>query len=250
MVRTVAAAWVLAIWAAAPIAAQSLAGGQGRVVSVTGSISVKRANLGLKALALNDIVGVGDELITDALSEGVIQASDGSTVHIYPDSRVILNEPPAGFADFLHLFFGSIKVHIEKLSGRPNPHSLTTPTAVIAVRGTTFSVFVDDADATMVAVDEGMVAVSNRRSPSDEVLLRPGQRTWVRGTLPPMRAQAFRGPSEAADMMPGSGGRGGMSGDAMHGAAGGGAMDHNSGSALGGRPSGMTGMSGRPGPPH
>jgi len=199
---------------------------------------------------VNEAVGIGDELVTGAQSEAIIQASDGSTVHVYPDSRVIFTEQPVGIGEFLHLLFGSIKVHIEKLSGRPNPHSMTTPTAVIAVRGTTFSVFVDDTDATLVAVDEGLVAVANRRSPNEELLVRPGQRTWVRGAQAPLRAQAFRGRSERADMMPGDRAMNGMAARAMNGAAMQGAMDRASEGALSGRTPGMAGISGRPGPPH
>jgi len=243
VLKIVAAALTLLAWSRTPAVAQSPLAGQGRLISVTGNLSVRRASMASRVLAVNETVGIGDELVTDAQSEAVIQAADGSTVHIYPDSRVIYNEHAAGIGDFLHLFFGSIKVHIEKLSGRPNPHSMTTPTAVIAVRGTTFSVFVDDTDATLVAVDEGMVSVANLRSAADEVLLRPGQRTWVRADQRPLRAQAFRGRSERADMMPGQQGNAGMSGNAMSGATG--AMDAMSGSALSG---GMTGMPGRLGP--
>lgn len=241
--NTIAVAAALMVWAAGPAAAQPLSAGQGRVASISGSLSLKRAPIGSRALALNELVSVGDELVTDAQSEAVIQASDGSTVHIYPDSRVIFSEQSVGIGEFLHLVFGSIKVHIEKLSGRPNPHSMTTPTAVIAVRGTTFSVFVDDTDATLVAVDEGLVAVANRRAPSQEMLLRPGQRTWVRGNQPPLRAQAFRGRSEKADMMPGMAAMGIMGGSAM---GGGSAM---SGAAAGHTP-GMGGMPGSSGPGH
>ncbi|MDE3165176.1 MAG: FecR domain-containing protein [Acidobacteriota bacterium] len=224
--------------------AQTVVAGPGRVVGITGNLSVRHANLAARAVALNETVGVGDELVTDAQSEATIQTNDGGTVHVYPDSRVIFNDPAFGVTEFLHLVFGSIKVHIEKLSGRPNPHSMTTPTAVIAVRGTTFSVFVDDTDATLVAVDEGLVAVSNRASPASEVLLRAGQRSWVRGSLPPLRAQAFRGRSEHADMTAGM--MRGMAGNGMSGA-----MSGEMGSALSnGRMTGMAGMSGRAGPPH
>jgi ferric-dicitrate binding protein FerR (iron transport regulator) len=240
-------ATVLAL-CAGPLSAQVLAASQGRVVNLKGSLSVRRAGLPARAVALNETVAIGDELVTDARSEATIRTSDGSTVHIYPDSRVILNQQSMGISDFLHLFFGCIKVHVEKLGGRPNPHSMTTPTAVIAVRGTTFSVFVDDTDATLVAVDEGVVAVANRNNPSNELVLRPGQRTWVRGNQPPLRAQAFRGSSEYADMMPGA--------DAMNGMAGsgrmamGGAMDARPGSALSGHMPGTGGMAGAACPHH
>lgn len=247
---SIAVAVVLMGWAIRPAAAQTLVPGQGRVVSVSGSLTVRRADLAAHPLGLHEVVGSGDELVTDERSEATIQASDGSTVHIFPDSRVVFSEQAISITEFLHLVFGSIKVHVEKLTGRPNPHSMTTPTAVIAVRGTTFSVFVDDADATLVAVDEGLVAVSNRRAPTQELLLRPGQRSWVRGNQPPLRAQVFRGRSEQADRMAGAQAMGGMGGNAATGAAMAGAMDANAGSALSGRMPGMTGVPGRPGPPH
>jgi ferric-dicitrate binding protein FerR (iron transport regulator) len=244
-IRTVALiAGVLAL-AGQPAVAQTSVVGPGRVVSITGSLSVRHSKVAARVVGLNEAVAIGDELVTDAQSEATIQTPDGSTVHVYPDSRVIFTEPSLGMTDFLHLIFGSIKVHIEKLSGRPNPHSMTTPTAVIAVRGTTFSVFVDDTDATLVAVDEGLVAVSNRAERANEVLLRPGQRTWVRGTQPPLRAQAFRGRSEQADMAAGA--MSGMAGHGMGSATMAGAM----GSAMGsGRVAGVAGMSGKAGPPH
>jgi hypothetical protein len=173
-----------------------------RVVALSGTVSVKRAREPVRALAANDLILNGDEIATGNNSEATIRAADGSSVHIFPDSRVVFQERSPDFEEFLHLFLGSIKVHIEKLSGRPNPHKLTTPTAVIAVRGTTFSVFVDDEDATLVAVDEGIVGVAARGMPAAEVELTRGQRCWVRRGQPPSRAQAFRGRSERADLIP------------------------------------------------
>jgi ferric-dicitrate binding protein FerR (iron transport regulator) len=177
----------------------------------------------------------------------VIQSPDGSTVRIFPASRVIYNEQSRDIQDWLHLFFGSIKVHIEKLSGRPNPHNMTTPTAVIAVRGTTFSVFVDETNSTLVAVDEGVVAVANRRSRTDEILLQRGERTWVRGDQPPLRAQAFRGRSDRADLIPW---RSGASQNAARNGMGDRSGDHTA-SGMTGSPGSMAGgMTSRPGPPH
>ena len=219
--------------------------GAARVVSLTGTLTLKGFRQESRLLRLNDPVHPGDELATGENSHAVLRTSDGSTVIIYPDSHVIFNERSADVRELLHLFLGSIKVHIEKLSGRPNPHKLTTPTAVIAVRGTTFSVFVDDMDSTLVAVDEGLVGVANLQSPDQEVLLKAGQRSWVRPGQPPQQAQAFRGRSERADLIPPSGRQSGMaSGNPNMGAA----MSQQAGSMSGAR--GMGGMSGRANPPH
>ena len=219
--------------------------GAARVVSLTGTLTLKGFRQDSRTLRLHDAVQSGDELITGENSQAVLKTGDGSTVTIYPDSHVIFNERSADVRELLHLFLGSIKVHIEKISGRPNPHKMTTPTAVIAVRGTTFSVFVDETDSTLVAVDEGMVAVANRQSADQEILLTNGQRTWVRPGQPPQQAQAFRGRSERADLLPASGRQSGM---AMDGSSMGGAMSQQAGSMSGAR--GMGSMSGKAGPPH
>ncbi|MBL0158890.1 MAG: FecR domain-containing protein [Bryobacterales bacterium] len=219
--------------------------GAARVVSLAGTLTLKGFRQESRLLRLNDSVQSGDELSTGENSHAVLQTNDGSTVTIYPDSHVIFNERSADVRELLHLFLGSIKVHIEKLSGRPNPQKLTTPTAVIAVRGTTFSVFVDDMDATLVAVDEGLVGVASLESPDQEVLLKAGQRSWVRPGQPPQQAQAFRGRSERADLIPASGRQSGMgSGSSGMGAA----MSQQPGSMSGAR--GMGSMSGRANPPH
>ena len=222
-----------------------------QIISLTGELSVRRGRLPVRILKLHELVQPSDELITGQNAEALIRTMDGSTVRIFPDSRVIFNEHSLDIQELLHLFLGSIKVHIEKLSGRPNPQKMTTPTAIIAVRGTTFSVFVDETDATLVAVDEGAVAVANRRSPSEEVVLGGGQRAWIRGDQPPTRAQAFRGRSERADLIPGPNAASrGMGGDGINRAGMGEMADSVSTMGSSRAMSGMGGMSGRPGPPH
>lgn len=185
------------------LGAQEPGGAPAHVIELKGTLTVKRLRQESVFLKLHGAVQVGDELATGPDSEALIRTQSGATVRIFPDSRIIFSEQFADIREFLHLFLGSIKVWIEKVSGRPNPHKLTTPTAVIAVRGTTFSVFVDEDDSTLVAVDEGAVTVANVRSPADEVIVNAGQRTWVRRDQPPMQAQRFRGRSERADLIPG-----------------------------------------------
>ncbi len=176
-------------------------GDDARITSVKGAVMVERAGGIRTAAKVNDAVSIGDELIAGPNSQAEIRTASGARVRIFPDSRVLLGPPAGGIGEFLHLFLGSVKVWVAKISGRPNPHSMTTPTAVIAVRGTTFSVFVDD-DGTLVAVDEGEVGVANIGLPGSEVILRRGERTRVRRDQPPEQAQAFRGRSERANAMP------------------------------------------------
>ena len=61
-----------------------------------------------------------------------------------------------GIGDLLNVWMGKVKVYIQHLPGIPNPNNVTTPTALISVRGTIFDVDVQDVDGTtFVAVDEG-----------------------------------------------------------------------------------------------
>ena len=192
----------LLVWAGVAVQAQTTTPVDARVASLTGTLTLQRARQAPQVVRLNDTVLPGDELITGENSYVTIQTSSGARVELFPDSHIIFNEQSADFREFLHLFFGSIKVYIEKLTGRPNPHKMTTPTAVIAVRGTIFSVLVDDTNSTLVAVDEGVVAVANARFPGQELILRGGERSWIHEGSPPEQAQAFRGRSERADLAP------------------------------------------------
>jgi hypothetical protein len=67
--------------------------------------------------------------------------------------------------ELLDLWIGRVKVHVEKLNGKPNPNRIQTPTAVISVRGTTFDVSVEEEDQTLVLVEEGQVAVQHALMP-------------------------------------------------------------------------------------
>jgi hypothetical protein len=67
-----------------------------------------------------------------------------------------------------------VKVYIQHLNGIPNPNNVSSPTAVISVRGTVFEVSVEDQDGTtFVSVDEGLVAVRSKAPAGGEVLLQP-----------------------------------------------------------------------------
>jgi hypothetical protein len=68
-----------------------------------------------------------------------------------------------------------VKVHIQKLGGQPNNNRVTTPTAVISVRGTVFDVTVEDGESTLVAVEEGLVEVRHALLASNPKLVNPGE---------------------------------------------------------------------------
>jgi FecR protein len=205
------AAFIVLLIIAMPIWAQGDMKGQ--MANVKGSVSLVRNQAQPVLLHKNDPVLAGDEILTDLKSSATIRMPDGSTLRIYPNSRIVLLTETGIWKDFLHVFLGNVRVQIEKLSGRPNPKTMTTPTAVISVRGTIFSVSVEQAGDTQVGVAKGLVSVANQLNPGDEVMVKPGQSVWVRHdqrpTQPRRMEQSMPGMTGSGAMgMPGAGGMG------------------------------------------
>ena len=86
----------------------------------------------------------------------------------------------------MNLMVGRVRFYVQRLGGRPNPYRVTTPTALIAVRGTIFEVNVDEAQFAEVRCLEGRVAVETVGLPDREVILEPGRKTLVRPGEYPM----------------------------------------------------------------
>lgn len=79
----------------------------------------------------------------------------------------------------LNVVLGRVKVFITHKPGG-NPNEVSSPTAVISVRGTVFDVAVqDDEGTTIVSVDEGLVMVRNWTAPGDSVPVHPGESLTV-----------------------------------------------------------------------
>jgi hypothetical protein len=153
-------------------------GGAARAMTLTGQVSILKDS-GPWALTEGDVVQPKQIVITGADGFAVFKVSDGSTFEVFPNSKVIFRDN-ADWKDLLDMFIGRVKVHIQKWGGQPNPNRVRTPTAVISVRGTTFDVQVEDEDATtLVAVEEGQVAVQHTLLPrGDPKLLNSGE--WIR----------------------------------------------------------------------
>jgi len=151
-----------------------------RVAQVSGMVTRTEAGKPDAVLKPKDRIRAGDQISTGPGAVALLRLQDGSTVEVFPGSQVIFQDPARStWKDFLEVLLGVVKIHVEKLSGRPNPKSVTTPTAIIAVRGTIFNVQVDQ-EATKVGVEEGLVSVAAFVQANQEVLLEPGFQTLVR----------------------------------------------------------------------
>ncbi|WP_031497479.1 FecR family protein [Bryobacter aggregatus] len=139
-------------------------GSTGKVLHVQGQVQVLRDEIPW-AINVGDTINPKQEIITGFDGYAKIQVPDGSVFEIFPGSRATFRSNQGNLRELLDLWIGRVKVHIEKLNGKPNPNRIQTPSAVISVRGTTFDVTVEDGDETLVLVEEGQVAVQHALMP-------------------------------------------------------------------------------------
>jgi hypothetical protein len=138
-------------------------------------------------LAVNQAVQAGDEIRTGPDSQVILAVpGDGSYMVVSENSKLIVEDFWSGsFKSIVNVMLGQVRFYIQRLGGRPNPYAVRTPTALIAVRGTTFDVSVDDAQFAEVRCFDGRVTVVENLT-DREVVLEPGYKTLVRPGEPPL----------------------------------------------------------------
>jgi hypothetical protein len=187
-IRNVVAAWLSLTGIVCTCSGQSLPSifsseAAAKVTHLTGQVSVLK-DATPWALQVGSEVQVRQVILTGADGFAIFQVSDGSTFEVYPNSRVVFRANPSNIKDLLDLLLGRVKVHIQKLGGQPNNNRVTTPTAVISVRGTIFDVTVEDQESTLVAVEEGLVEVRHALLVSSPKLVNPGETLRVNRNEP------------------------------------------------------------------
>jgi hypothetical protein len=164
----------------APLRAQDMAAA--KVVTLVGDVSCLIDGPAGNKWALNEGQTVQARWIVKTGKDGYakFQVSDGSTFEVFPDSEVTFRQDPGNWTHLLNVWIGHIKVMIQHLPGVANPNNVTSPTAVISVRGTVFDVVVEDlTGTTFVSVDEGLVQVHHRMQPGNDKFLNPGDSVRV-----------------------------------------------------------------------
>src|SRR5262249_46259722 len=142
-----------------------------RVSSMDGQVQWRSASSRtFVPLMAQSVVQVGDELRTGPGSSVILAIPDGSWMVVSENSKRVVDDCWSGnFKSLINLMMGQVRFYIQRIGGRPNPYSVRTPTALIAVRGTTFDVFVDDGQFAEVHCLEGRVTVENPALPDREV---------------------------------------------------------------------------------
>jgi ferric-dicitrate binding protein FerR (iron transport regulator) len=150
------------------------------VVVQSGDVSVMKDASGYR-MALSQCSPVSQQQVIRTGADGYakFQVSDGSTFEVFPNTELTFRKT-YGIGDLLNVWMGKVRVYIQHLPGIPNPNNVTTPTALISVRGTVFDVEVQDLDGTtFVTLDEGIVDVRHLRVSSGVVRLNPGESIQV-----------------------------------------------------------------------
>jgi hypothetical protein len=152
--------------------------GAAKVISLQGQVSVLH-DTEPWALNVGDAVQARQVIVTGPDGFAQFQVSDGSTFDVYPNSTVVFRKNPPNWKDLLDMLAGKVRIHIQKFNNQPNPNRILTPTAVISVRGTTFDVSVNDEEATLVEVEEGVVDVRHALKPGVSKTLNAGESLHV-----------------------------------------------------------------------
>lgn len=116
----------------------------------------------------------------------LLDLQDGSQVLVKANSHVVLKAPNQEKGYWLELLLGKITAKVQKRLGNAPSFRMGTPTAVITVRGTRFSVDVDKKKKTHVEVYEGLVEVAGFFHGAP-VMVRPGYSTGVEQNRDPDR---------------------------------------------------------------
>jgi hypothetical protein len=163
----------------------SLAWAQGtlNVSAAYGQVEVRSASARAFSPLSSSIrqVQVGDEIRTGPGATVTLELPDSSYMVVHENSTLVVQDFwSSSLRGIVNLVLGKVRFYINTLGGRPNPYRVGTPTALIAVRGTIFDVFVDEAQYTEVWCLEGRVAVESAGLSDREVILDAGRKTLVR----------------------------------------------------------------------
>ena len=184
---------LVAVAAAVCLAQPHLPDYAAKVIEQVGQVSALGGQ-GLQALFPNDAIKPQQTIVTGPDGYARFQVSDGSAFEVFPNSKVVFRSHLGNFEDILNLTIGRVKVFIQHLNGLPNYNKVSSPTAVISVRGTIFDVTVeDDEGTTLVSVDEGLVGVQNTTAPGNAVFVNPGESIRVYRNQPLAARQLDKG---------------------------------------------------------
>ncbi len=131
-----------------------------------------------QAVKKDMLVTSGDSITTEAGGSVTLKLLDGHTVKIMGDSIFSLRENSENLKE-MDIWLGRLFAKVEKLSPSKK-FTVRTPVAVCAVRGTEFTVDVDENKKTDVYVSKGIVGVMDSAGSGEEVFVEKGMMSSVK----------------------------------------------------------------------
>lgn len=150
-----------------------LASGSAVIADLKGEVSARSAE-GASIQPQKGIALPAGTSVETGKGSILLSLADGSQVLVKAHTRLQLKAPETSGGNFLQLLLGNIITRVQKRLGIEPPFRMGTPSAVITVRGTRFSVEVDKKSKTYVEVYEGLVEVRGLAAPNRPVMVRPG----------------------------------------------------------------------------
>ncbi len=134
----------------------------------------------------------GDLVVTEPGARAQLSMKDGSDITMTPNSKFNVNrssydKEKKTFVSYYKVAFGKLRFRVMKLLNRKHPeYRVTTRTMVCGVRGSDFSVEVDEFGNTIVRTfGDTKLEVWNTEYPDEKVLLTDWQQTEIKeGELP------------------------------------------------------------------
>ena len=166
-----AIALLLAVFAATVFVGEASTAQGWAVASIEGTVSING-----QAAAAPAAIGPGSVIETGA-DGNVVLSRPGDSITVFPNSRMTVPASAEGAEPGILQSLGKLLFRMESRESRD--FEVKTPYLAAAIKGTTFTVEVDDNDA-QVEVEEGSVLVTANRS-GQSAYVGPGERATVSG---------------------------------------------------------------------
>lgn len=151
--------------AAGPIPALAQSAGAGTATVVVDNV-VRESSDGAQPLAASGWLQPADTIRTGSGSAAMLAMEDGTELAVGPETALTLedfvNEAAGSAGKFvLDMAAGAMRFATGGMS--KSAYTIRTPSAVAAVRGTIFTLYVTPVGETYVAVEEGTLVIRNKR---------------------------------------------------------------------------------------
>lgn len=176
-----------------------------QVRALQGEVRLARKSSAGTALAVGDLLQLGDRVSTGAAASVTIEFADQSLITMEGDSELSLDHLSAygetGMVDSrLRLLKGRLETHVTPMSGPGSRFEIHTTSAITAVRGTAYRMNVSDQQqASAVEVTGGTVDVSDA-AVTENALVRKGFGTLVAAGEPPQPPRPLLPAPEFVDL--------------------------------------------------